>query len=173
MAAGLNYNTIKDIDAGGLTKDNSTGFHFGAFLNLGGESLSVRPGVFYHRIGRYDVPAEEDLVLSAVEIPLDFRLSIAPEGLIDGYLVAGPVMTFPRCPDFDQAVETWQLTADVGGGVDLDVPGLGIRIQPELRYSIGVTDFLEESFTIGDVTVMPDDDERRISKLMLRLNVVL
>lgn len=172
VAAGLNYNNLKDIDAGGLTKDNSTGFHFGAFLNLGSETFSVRPGVFYHRIGTYDLPGEEELTLSAVEVPLDFRLSFAPEGLIDAYLLGGPVVTFPRCKNFDQAVEDWQLTADIGAGLDLDVPGLGIGLQPELRYSLGVTDYFQDDFTVGGVTVMPDDSERRVSKFMLRLNVI-
>lgn len=175
VAAGLNYNRFDDIDTGSAnaTYENSTGFHFGAFINLGSETLSVRPGLFYHRLGRYDLPDQEELELSAVEIPVDVRLTIAPSGIVDAYLLAGPVITFPRCKDFDQAVEDWQMTADIGFGVDIDVPGLGIGLQPELRYSIGVTDYLSEEFTVGDVTVTPDDSERRFSRLMLRLNVAL
>jgi hypothetical protein len=88
-------------------------------------------------------------------------------------LLAAPVVTFPRCKEFDQAVEDWQLTADVGVGLDIAVPGLGVSLQPELRYSMGVTNYFSDNFTIGGVTVMPDDSERRVSKFMLRLNVVL
>jgi hypothetical protein len=173
VAAGLNYNDLDDIQAGGASVDTSTGFHFGAFINLGSETFSVRPGVFYHRIGTYDLPSEDQLELSAVEVPLDLRLTIAPGGILDAYVLAAPVVTFPRCKEFDQAVEDWQLTADVGAGLDLEVPGLGIALQPELRYSIGLTDHLSDDFTVGGITVMPDDAERRISKFMLRLNVVL
>lgn len=175
IGAGLNYNRLEDIDAGdtNATYESSTGLHFGAFLNLGTETFSIRPGVFYHQLGRYELPDQEELELSAVEVPLDMKLTIAPSGMIDAYLLGGPVITFPRCKEFDQAVEDWQLTADVGVGLDIDVPGLGIGLMPELRYSFGVTDYLSEQFTIGQYTVTPDDGERRISRLMLRLNVAL
>jgi hypothetical protein len=173
IGAGLNYNDLDDIDVGGVSVDNSTGFHFGAFVNIGSGTLSLRPGVFYHRIGTYDLPSQDALELSAVEVPLDLRLTIAPSGILDAYLLAAPVVTFPRCKEFDQAVEDWQLTADVGVGLDIAVPGLGVSLQPELRYSMGVTNYFSDNFTIGGVTVMPDDSERRVSKFMLRLNVVL
>lgn len=175
IGAGLNYNRLDDIDVGdaNATYESSTGLHFGAFLNLGTETFSIRPGVFYHQLGKYELPDQEELELSAVEVPLDMRLTIAPSGMVDAYLLGGPVVTFPRCKEFDQAVEDWQLTADVGVGLDIDVPGLGIGLMPELRYSFGVTDYLSEQFTVGQFTVIPDDSQRRISRLMLRLNVAL
>jgi hypothetical protein len=174
VAAGLNYNRLDDIEGSvDATFDNSTGFHFGAFVNLGSGTLAVRPGVFYHRIGTYDLPGEDELTLSAVEVPLDVRLTIAPSGILDAYVLAAPVVTFPRCKEFDEAVEDWQLTADIGVGLDLAVPGLGINLMPELRYSFGVTEYLSDEFEVGSITVMPDDSERRVSKLMLRLNVML
>ncbi len=174
VAAGLNYSTLDDIEVGSAKAafDNSTGFHFGAFVNLGRGALSLRPGVYYYRIGNYELPNQEELKLGAVEVPLDIRLTIAPHGILNAYLLGGPVVTFPRCKNFDQAVENWQLTADVGAGLDLRVPGLGLDLMPELRYALGVTNYLQDNFTVGGVTVMPDDSERRASRLMLRLNVM-
>lgn len=174
IGAGLNFNNLDDIDAGSssATLDQSTGYHFGVSMSLGSGPLTLRPGVFYHRIGSYDFTGGEELDLSAVEVPIDVRLTVVPLPLADVYILAGPVATFPRSGDFDEAVRDVSLTADVGAGVEIGVPGAGISLVPELRYSLGVTDYLSEDFQVGSVNVSPVDDERRVSKLMLRLNVM-
>lgn len=174
IGAGFNFNDLDDIDAGSsrATVEGSTGYHFGVTMNLGSGPLSVRPGVFYHRIGSYDFPGGELLELSAVEVPIDVRLTVVPMGVASIYLLAGPVITFPRSGDFDQAVKDVSLSADIGAGIGVGVPGMGITLMPELRYSLGVTDYLNDDFQVGGVNVSPIDDERRVSKLMLRLNVM-
>lgn len=172
VGAGLNFNDLEDIELGDTdaTFDDATGWHFGAFVNLGAGPISFRPGVFYHRIGTFDFPGGEELELTSVEVPLDVRLMFAPESPVAVYLLAAPVLTFPRTPDFDDAATDMTLTGDVGGGIALNLGGLSV--QPELRYSIGVTDYFEDEFTIGGATINPVDDDRRFSQLMLRLNVV-
>lgn len=174
IGAGLNFNDLDDIDAGSssATLDQSTGYHFGVSLSLGSGPLTVRPGVFYHRIGSYDFAGGEELDLSAVEVPIDLRLTVVPMPLADIFVLAGPVVTFPQSGDFDEAVRDVSLSADIGAGVDIALPGAGISLVPELRYSLGMTDYLSEDFQVGGVNVSPVDDERRVSKLMLRLNVM-
>lgn len=174
IGAGLDFNDLDDIEAGSAdaTLDNATGYHFGAFLNLGSGGLSLRPGVFYHRIGTYDFPGGDELELSAVEVPVDVRLTFGATSPLAIYVLGGPVLTFPRCPDCDDAVRDTNLTADIGAGLSLGAPGSGLRLQPELRYSVGVTDYFEDQFTVGGTTVTPADADRRVSELMLRLNVI-
>lgn len=174
VGAGLNFNNLDDIDAGSssATLDQSTGYHFGVSLSLGSGPLTIRPGVFYHRIGSYDFAGGEELDLSAVEVPIDLRLTVVPMPLADIFVLAAPVVTFPQSGDFDEAVRDVSLSADIGAGVDIGLPGAGISLVPELRYSLGVTDYLSEDFQVGSVNVSPVDDERRVSKLMLRLNVM-
>ena len=174
IGAGLNFNELDDIEAGSVdaTFDNATGYHLGAFLNLGTGGLSLRPGVFYHRIGTYDFPGGDELELSAVEVPIDVRLTFGATSPLALYVLGGPVITFPRSPDSDETVRSTMLTADIGAGLSFGTPGGGLSLQPELRYGVGVTDYFEEQFTVGGTTVTPADDSRRLSKLMLRLNVV-
>jgi hypothetical protein len=174
IAAGLNFNQLDDIEvgSGSATYDNSTGYHLGIFLELGAGPLSFRPGVFYHQLGRYDFPAGQRLDLSAIEVPLDVRLSLGSGGVIRPYVLGAPVLTLPRTDDFDDAVQDMTLTADLGVGIELGAPGSGLRFMPELRYSMGVTDYLSEEFQIGDITVTPGDSGRRFSRVMLRLNVI-
>jgi hypothetical protein len=174
VAAGLNFNQLNDITvgSGSATYDNSTGYHVGVVLELGGGPLSFRPGVFYHQLGRYDFPAGERIDLTAIEVPLDVRLSLATGGALRPYVLAAPVLTLPRSDDFEDAVKDMTLTADLGVGFEFGAPGAGLRLMPELRYSVGVTDYLSDDFQIGDVTVTPADSDRRFSRIMLRLNVM-
>jgi hypothetical protein len=174
IGAGLNFNQLNDIEvgSGSATYDNSTGYHAGIFLELGGGPLSFRPGVFYHQLGRYEFPAGERIELTAIEVPLDVRLSLATGGALRPYVLAAPVLTLPRSDEFEDAVKDMTLTADLGVGMELGFGGSGLRFMPELRYSVGVTDYLSDSFQIGAVTVTPADSDRRFSRIMLRLNVM-
>jgi hypothetical protein len=174
IGAGLNFSDFEDIDSssGSATLDASRGYHVGLFVNLGSGALSLRPGVYYHRLGTYDFPSGEELDLSAIEVPIDVRLTLMPTGPARLFVLAGPVLTFPQSGDAESAVEDVSLSADIGAGLDLRLPALPFSLMPELRYSLGVTNYFSEQIQVGSVTVTPDDGERRIGKLMLRLNVM-
>ncbi len=62
IGAGLNFSDFEDIDSssGSATLDASNGYHFGLFVNLGSGALSLRPGVYYHRLGTYDFPSGDE-----------------------------------------------------------------------------------------------------------------
>ena len=174
ISAGANFSSLDDVRSGsvGSTFDRSTGYHVGAFLDLGSGPVSVRPGVYYHDLGRYELSDGQDFDLSAVEAAVDLRFRVVSLPGLRPYALAAPVVTFGRTDAaFDDAVRDLSLTADVGAGVELSLPGTGLVLMPELRYGIGVTDYLSDSFEIGGTTVRPSDDESRLSKLMLRLNV--
>lgn len=172
IAAGANFNQLDDIDVGSTsaTFDNSTGYHLGVFLELGGGPLSLRPGVYYHKVGRYEFPGGTEIDLAAIEVPVDVRLALATAGPLRPYILGAPVLTFPRTDEFSDAVEDITLTADIGAGLEVNLGGL--RLLPELRYGIGVTDYLSDAFEIGDTTITPAESDRRVSKVMLRLNVM-
>ena len=174
IGAGLNFSDFEDIDSssGSATLDASNGYHFGLFVNLGSGALSLRPGVYYHRLGTYDFPSGDELDLAAIEVPVDVRLTLVPQGPVRPFVIAGPVLTFPRSGDAESAVEDMSLSADIGAGLDLRLPALPFSLMPELRYSLGVTNYFSDQIQVGGVTVTPDDGERRIGKLMLRLNVM-
>jgi hypothetical protein len=174
IGAGLNFNDLDDVDtsSGSATFDESTGYHFGLFFNIGSGPVSVRPGVFYHQIGTYDFPDGDELKMSAVEVPIDIRLDFAPGSPVSVYLLAGPVISFPSAGDgeFGEAFEDMSLSADIDAGLALGLPGGGFTVMPELRYSRGLSDFWSDDFSVGSVTVSPA--VRRISKWMIRLNVM-
>lgn len=180
VAAGLNFNSMGDIDFGTdvadaeATYENSTGFHFGLFYDLAVGPLAVRPGVFYRQAGKYEgVAALEDEVsafdLSLIEIPLDLRFRLAALPLIKPYLLGGPVLMLPQGEgNFDEALNDISFAGNVGAGVEVSLGG--IRLMPEIRYSFGVSNFVKEDPTIGGVDFQASDGER-LSAVMLRLNI--
>ncbi len=174
IGAGLNFNDLEDIEtsSGSATFDESTGYHFGLFVNIGAGPVSVRPGVFYHQLGSYDFPDGGELDLTAIEVPIDFRLDFAPGSPVSVYLLAGPVISFPSAGDgdFGEAFNDMSLKAEIGAGLALGLPGGGLTVMPELRYSRGLSDYWSDDFSVGSVTVSPAS--RRVSQWMLRLNVM-
>ncbi len=173
ISAGLNFNNLGDIEGNtNATFDNSTGYHFGVFYDLSLGVVSLRPGVYYHRIGTYELPNQESFDLNAIEVPLDLRFTVLPSPIVKPYLMAGPVLTIPQSEsEFEDGVEDLSLTGDIGAGLEFSLPGLGLTLMPELRYSIGVTNYLSDDFEVGGVDIEPEDSDQRLSKVMLRLNV--
>lgn len=175
IGGGLNFNDLDDIDVGSVeaTFEGSTGYHIGAFYDMGLGPVNLRPGVFYYRIGRFDFPESEDLELSAVEVPLDVRFQPGVLPVLRPYLLGAPVLSFARTGSGNSdASEDMSLTADLGVGAEFSLPGMDATLMPELRYGIAVTDYLSDSFEVGDTTIHPASGARRPSKVTLRLNVV-
>ncbi|MDX1568810.1 MAG: outer membrane beta-barrel protein [Longimicrobiales bacterium] len=177
IMGGLNFSNQDDINTGSAsaTFENSTGYHVGLSYELGLGIVSLRPGVVYQRLGTFDFATATENVeldLSAVEVPVDLRLTVLPTPALSPYLVAGPVFTFPQGEgELSDAVETLSMTADLGAGIEIGLPGSDLRLLPEVRYSFGITDYLSESFDIGGTTIQPAEEALGAGKFMIRLHI--
>lgn len=174
LGAGLNFNDLGDIESGSAdaTFGNSTGYHVGAFYRIGFGPLDLEPGVFYHRIGDYTLGGTS-FDLNAVEVPVDVQLGLFGVPAVGVYLLGAPVLTFPRAEEgFEDAVQDLSLSADIGFGLEISPPGSGLTLMPEFRYSTSVSSYMGDSFQVGGTTVTPSDDDRNLSKIMLRLNIL-
>lgn len=183
VTAGLNFAQAGDItDAAGsldqqVVFDEATGYHVGLAFEFGGDRLRVRPGVIFRTVGTYSLPddagvgdAAREFDVSVIEIPIDVRLTVLPIPGITPYVFAGPTMSLPRGQgDFSDATRTWSLSGGVGTGLSIEVQGL--KLQPEVRYQFGVTDYISDSFTIGNEVVDPADSPR-FSAFGVRLNLM-
>jgi len=174
IAAGLNFDELSDISGSReATFDNANGYHVGVFYDLGLSMVGLRIGAFYRDVGDVDVSldgVEGAFDLSMVDIPIDVRFNISSTPFLKPYIVAGPVLSFPSSGDdeFKDALEDVTVSGNVGVGVALNLGG--IRIYPELRYAIGVSRFMKDSFSIGNVEFETDELQRQNS-VMLRLGI--
>lgn len=181
VAAGLNFNSLDDIETTtdaeqNATVENATGYHVGLVYDLGVGPVKLRPGLLYRNVGSYDVsglPDTDEVDVTAFEVPVDVRVTLLPSPLVSPYLLGGPKLFLPRSENnaFDDGLEGVSFVFDVGVGADVSIPGAGLTLQPELRYEFGATDYVDDSFEIGGTTFNPS--ERKLSAFALRLNVLL
>ncbi len=179
VAAGLNFDRLGDIRTGSAstTFDNATGYHFGVFYDLGAAPISVRPGVYIRNAGDVDwnpTGTVESFDLTLIEIPVDVRVPLLHNPLLKPYVLAGPVVSFPRSDneDVEDSFEDFLLSGSVGIGVEMSVPAIGLRLFPELRYAFGLSSFLKDSFAVRGVEFVVEEPTR-LSAVMLRLGVDL
>lgn len=130
IAGGLNFETIGDVKTTAATGtfDNATGYHIGIFYDLNTAFIAVRPGVFIRDVGEVAFrlkQAGEKVNLSFIEIPVDVRVPLLAAPLVKPYLLAGPVLSFPRSSDkeFDSSLEDLSVSATIGAGVQVAISG--------------------------------------------------
>jgi hypothetical protein len=178
VAGGLNFASLGDISTNNLDAnfENSTAYHVGIFYDASFGPLAVRPGVFFKRVGQYEIsdpslPGTESFNVSSIEIPIDVRYTLLPVPVVSPYVLAAPVFAIPRGEDeFGDALNDVALSADVGLGTEISLPGVPVTPLIELRYSFGISSYVGEDFEVGDTSINVDDSER-LNAFMLRVGV--
>ena len=92
--------------------------------------------------------------------------------LIGPYVFAGPLVRFPSFTDkvISNDLAPLSVAVEVGAGLRINIGGL--RLYPEIAYTFGVSNFIQDELVIDFVTLTPQD-EQRINTAMLRLSVGL
>lgn len=180
VGAGLNFSSLGDateLDGGqeGVL-DRSTGFHVGGFYNLNVGPIGLRPGAYFRQVGTYELPDSEDVFQSfdvnLIEFPIDAQLRVFTLPLVQPYILAGPVFSIPFGEgDFGDATEDVLVSADIGVGAEISVPGVQLTLTPELRYGVGGTQFLEDQFEIGDRQFAGSEADA-LTSVVVRLGVM-
>ncbi|MEM6647053.1 MAG: hypothetical protein AAF730_12465 [Bacteroidota bacterium] len=170
LFGGLNFDSFEDIQVNNVdvSYDQSTGFHLGLQLNLALGPIALRPGVFYRDVGTiegFDVARIavgsstpfDSFDLSYIDVPIDVRLRFGTP-LLKPYVFAGPILSFPQADgDAEDRFESFNLAGSVGAGLELNIPGFGPTLYPELRYGVNLTRLTDEDITIGGRTFQSQD----------------
>ena len=175
VVGGANFTSIDAVNYGNAqaTFDNAAGYHVGAYLSLGIGPLGVRPGVRYLHAGAIyqgldDVVGpgsglDDSFDVSFVSAPVDVLVRV-PAPVISPYAFAGPEFRLQRTPDAPAALEDefndWSFLGNIGIGAEIDLPGAGLTLTPEVRYSFGLSDLIEDEFTYGNQTFTATDQRR-------------
>ena len=173
ISAGANFNSLSDIEtaSGEETFDNASGWHLHLWFDLPAGPIAVRPGLRYMNMGElfsiddFDV----DETVTMLEIPIDVRIRLGFP-LITPYVLAGPVLRFPAAGDDEDRLKSFSFAGGLGVGVELGLGG--IKLFPELKYTFGLSRFTEDRYEIGDVEIVPDEDQK-LNAIMLSVGIAL
>ena len=176
VAAGLNFETLSDIEAFDATTtfDNATGYHAGIFFDLGMGPVGLRIGAFYRDLGEFDATGDvndelEKIKLTMIDFPVDIRVNLTSSPAVQPYVLAGPVFSLPSSvnDEFDGTLQSLYISGNVGVGLSLNLGG--VRLFPEVRYAIGVSNLVEDGAELGGIELQTDDT--RVNSAMLRLGI--
>lgn len=138
VAGGVNFASLSDAGADGL--DASTGYHIGAFADIGVLFFSARTGLYYFRAG--EIPnagaGGQPGTVSFVTIPVDFQFQ-TPTPIVKAYALVGPEFRFPLNGIDTFETEAVNYAVNVGAGVKGSVPVAGYGGFLELRYAYDLT----------------------------------
>lgn len=192
-SAGYDVNIFNDPGFSGSASnsfESTGGFEFGLFYNFPlGERLAVRPGVFVQQSSfEWHLESEERAqmvdLFSPIEgkfrvakIPIDVRYRFTMDSMTP-YVLAGPSFNFVHTDHHDlrmtldgkQTGNTMFMGANLGVGIEIPVSGLGLSLQPELRYSHALSGFHKEDYVVRAIE-FDSDSSLSMSSLSFRLGL--
>jgi hypothetical protein len=176
VAAGLNFESLSDIEAFSVktTFDNASGYHVGLFYDLPLGFVGLRVGAFYRDLGEFDagdsVQEQLDAIdMTMIDFPVDVRINLSTTPAVHPYLFGGPVFSLPSTGNelLDGTLESLYISGNAGIGVALDLGG--IRLFPEFRYVVGISNLVKSDAEVGGVPL--DVNDTHVSTVMLRLGI--
>ena len=180
VSFGLNYQQLSDVSFNNLNTrfQSKEGWHVGAWFEFSVGPVGIRPGIRYVEAGQLleglsdTFPATRDQFdFSLLEASLAFRYGIkAP--VIGPYVIAGPVFRFPSFTDkvISNDLSALSIAAETGVGLQITLGGL--RLYPEIAYTFGLTNFVEDEIVIDFVTLTPQGSQK-LNTVMVRLLIGL
>jgi hypothetical protein len=169
VVGGANFASLKEIrtEESLVDLDNATAYHAGVFLDIGLGPVGIRPAVYYLNAGRLFKGAsflsKDDFDLVYITIPVDlvYTLGIGP---LKPYLFAGPEFRLLNATDapeeLDENIQSFVMNGSLGLGVEIGIPGVGLTLLPHLRYSFGLSRFIEKTYMVEGVTIQTEGNTR-------------
>jgi len=181
VSVGANFANLDDIeiDNRAETFENASGWHIHLWFDLPLGPVAIRPGVRYMDFGQLfeDSSVQErfatfdpDQAVKLIEIPIDIRIRLGMP-IISPYVLAGPVLRFPTDSGGDNQFQLNSFSVAAGVGVGVELGLVGFSLFPELKYTFGISRFMD-GFEIGGATFEADEDQR-LNAVMLSLGVGL
>ncbi len=162
FAAGPNVTTL-EVDFENREQpqyDAVVGFFAGVNAGLELGPASIHAGATYINAGAIFDGSEflnrDNFDVNFIAVPVDVRIFLPISPIASPYLLGGGELRYrldlsDTDQGFQESLEQQSVAASIGAGIRLTVPGLGLRIAPEVRYAIDVT-----GMSSGDVTLVDE-----------------
>jgi hypothetical protein len=174
VLGGVNFGSLSDARAaaGEASLENSTGFHVGAFAELGLGPVGLRPAILFVKAGNIEFPGADDFETSYIAVPVDVRYSPLPTPVIKPYLLAGPEVRLPlgEISDLPNS-RSIAFGANVGVGAKLGAL-IGPTFFGEIRYAFDISGFVEDQ-DLGEGTTVDTSGNFGLNGLFVTVGVGL
>ena len=184
VLGGVNFASLSDARAavggadGEASLEGSTGFHVGAFAELGLGPIGIRPAVMFVKAGSIEFPSLNNVgdtfETSYIAIPVDVRYSPLPTPIIKPYFLAGPEVRLPLGDIADiRNSRSIAVGANIGVGAKLGAI-VGPTFFGEIRYAFDITGFVEDKeLAVGEDTVLDTSGTFGLNGLFVTVGVGL
>ncbi len=174
---GLNFDQLSDIDIDDrkATFDSKNGWHVELWIETPGP-ISFRLGARYKDAGmlfeglnEHTSEVQDNFDVTLLEIPLLIRYKIGPRAF-QPIIFVGPVgrMTAISNVEFLSHIRTPSIGGEAGLGLQFAVGSL--RLIPEVAFTWGITNFIEDQLVIGSVKLTPNESQA-LNSAMLRIAI--
>ncbi len=178
VSVGANFDRLSNIRLNdkAATFSSKNGWHVEVWIEFPLGLLGMRPGVRYMDAGMlfeglsdHTANVRDNFDITLVEIPLLFRYSIGISA-IQPTLFAGPVGRFTVAVDniIENDLRSPSLAGEAGIGVEISLGKL--RIIPEVAYTWGITNFIDDELLLEFVSLSVDE-KQTLNSAMLRVAV--
>lgn len=139
--------------------DAVVGFFAGVAAGLSLGPASIHAGATFINAGAIfdgsDFMERDNFNVNFVAIPVDVRVYFPISLIASPYLLGSGELRYrldlsDADQEFEESLTRQSAAAGIGAGIRLNVPGLGLRISPEIRYAIDVTGISDGDVTVGD-----------------------
>ena len=178
VSVGVNFDQLSDIeiDDREATFESKNGWHVEIWVETPPAPLTFRLGARYKEAGMlfdglndHTSTVRDNFDVTLLEIPLLVRYAIGPR-MMQPTIFIGPVgrMTAISNVEFLSHITTPSIGGEAGIGLQFAVGRL--RLIPEIAFTWGLTNFLDDQLVIGSIMLIPSESQS-LNSAMLRLAI--
>lgn len=181
-SAGYGLNVISQPNYSGPSNsfESTGGLNAGLFYNFPVGRIDIRPSIFIQK-NDFSWELDEVEIFSPLEgdfrvagIAMDLRYRLAAEGNTP-YVLVGPEVNYIAANRAElrtvlkyETGSTKYGKINIGAGYRMELPTVGLALEPEVRYSHALAGFMEQDYIVHTIEYS-GDAQRSLSNLFFRV----
>lgn len=183
-SVGYGLNVISQPDFSGPSNnfESSGGLNAALFYNFPIGQLDIRPSMFVQKndfsweLDEVEIfsPLEGDFRVAGFAVDLRYRFAAAGNA---PYVLVGPEVNYVAANraelrtvlDYDRGSTRFS-RINIGAGYRMELPSLGLALEPEVRYGHALAGFMEQDFIVHTIEYS-GDAQRSLSNVLFRVGL--